>query len=134
MSKEKKRGLGKFFAGLAVGAGLGILFAPKKGSETREDLKKLFDEMIKKVKNIKPEEVKETIEKKIEEIKVSLSELDKEKVLSIAKEKGIQIKEKCEALVAYAKEKGTPVIEKTAKDLKAKAADVVREVLEKLEN
>ena len=89
--------------------------------------------MIKKVKSIKPEEVKETIEKKIEEIKASLSELDKEKVLSIAKEKGIQIKEKCEALVVYAKEKGTPVIEKTAKDLKAKAADVVREVLEKLE-
>ncbi len=133
MSKEKKRGLGKFFAGLAVGAGLGILFAPKKGSETREDLKRLFDDMIKKVKSIKPEEVKETIEKKIEEIKASLSELDKEKVLSIAKEKGIQIKEKCEALVVYAKEKGTPVIEKTAKDLKAKAADVVREVLEKLE-
>ncbi len=133
MSKEKKRGLGKFFAGLAVGAGLGVLFAPKKGSETREDLKRLFDDMIKKVKSIKPEEVKETIEKKIEEIKASLSELDKEKVLSIAKEKGIQIKEKCEALVVYAKEKGTPVIEKTAKDLKAKAADVVREVLEKLE-
>ena len=133
MSKEKKRGLGKFFAGLAVGAGLGVLFAPKKGSETREDLKRLFDDMIKKVKSIKPEEVKETIEKKIEEIKASLSELDKEKVLSIAKEKGIQIKEKCEALVVYAKEKGTPVIEKTAKNLKAKAADVVREVLEKLE-
>lgn len=133
MSKEKKRGLGKFFAGLAVGAGLGVLFAPKKGSETREDLKRLFDDMIKKVKSIKPEEVKETIEKKIEEIKASLSELDKEKVLSIAKEKGIQIKEKCEALVVYAKEKGTPIIEKTAKDLKAKAADVVREVLEKLE-
>lgn len=77
MSKEKKRGLGKFFAGLAVGAGLGVLFAPKKGSETREDLKRLFDDMIKKVKSIKPEEVKETIEKKIEEIKASLSELDK---------------------------------------------------------
>ena len=61
MSKEKKSGFGKFIAGLAVGAGLGVLFAPKKGSETREDLKRLFDDMVKKVKEIKPEEVRETI-------------------------------------------------------------------------
>lgn len=133
MSKEKKSGLGKFVAGLAVGAGLGVLFAPKKGSETREDLKNLFDEMIKKVKDIKPEEVKANIEKKIEEIKKDLSELDKEKVLAIAKEKGAQLKDKCEELVVYAKEKGTPVVEKTAKELKAKTADVVRSVLAKLE-
>ena len=39
MSKEKKNGLGKFLAGAAIGAGLGLLFAPKKGSELRKDLK-----------------------------------------------------------------------------------------------
>ena len=44
---SKKKGLGKLFAGLAVGAGLGMLFAPKKGSDTRKDLKdkmKLFEQ------------------------------------------------------------------------------------------
>ena len=37
---SKKFGIGKFIAGAAVGAGLGILFAPKKGEDTRKVLKK----------------------------------------------------------------------------------------------
>ena len=51
MSKDtKKRGLGKFVLGTALGAGLGLLFAPKKGSETRNDLKIKLDEMLVKLK------------------------------------------------------------------------------------
>ena len=42
MSKKKK-GFGKFLAGALVGAGLGVLFAPKKGSETRKELKLKMD-------------------------------------------------------------------------------------------
>ena len=35
---EKKSGFGKFLAGAAIGAGLGVLFAPKSGKETRKDI------------------------------------------------------------------------------------------------
>ena len=35
---SKKSGLGKFLAGAAIGVGLGILFAPKSGAETRKEL------------------------------------------------------------------------------------------------
>lgn len=36
---KKKNGVGKFVLGALVGAGLGVLLAPKSGSETREELK-----------------------------------------------------------------------------------------------
>ena len=52
----KKNGLGKFLCGAAVGAGLGLLFAPKTGKETRADLKKKFDEVLEQVKSIKAED------------------------------------------------------------------------------
>ena len=55
---SKNSGLGKLLAGLGIGAGLGLLFAPKKGSETREDLKKKLVDLTNKVKEIDVEEVK----------------------------------------------------------------------------
>ena len=134
MSKDKKkRGLGKFLLGAAVGAGLGILFAPKKGSETRAELKEKLDELATKVKSLDKDEVKASIESKIEEVKQELAALDKEKVLKIAKAKGKEIKEKTEELVELAVAKGTPVLQKTAEEVRTKAIAVVKEVLNKLE-
>ncbi|MBQ7136992.1 MAG: YtxH domain-containing protein [Bacilli bacterium] len=130
---KKKKGFGKFLLGAAVGAGLGILFAPKKGSETRRELKEKLDELANKVKGIDLEDVKESIETKIAEIKEELSALDKEKALKIAKEKGKAIKKKSEELVDLAVKKGTPVLQKAAEEVREKAIEVVKEVLNKLE-
>ena len=35
---RKSNGFGTFLAGAAIGVGLGVLFAPKAGSETRKEL------------------------------------------------------------------------------------------------
>ena len=44
---NKKSGIGKFLAGIGIGAGLGMLFAPKSGKETREILKTMWTKEVK---------------------------------------------------------------------------------------
>ena len=129
---KKKSGIGKFVLGAAVGAGLGVLFAPKSGEETRKELKQKIDELIEKAKNIDIKEVQENVSKKIEEIKAELKDLDKEKVVSLAKEQARHIKSKCDDLVEYAKVKGTPVLESAATSVREKTIEVLENTLEKL--
>lgn len=83
---SKRKGL---FAGLAIGATLGILFAPKKGEDTRKDLTSKMKELWDKAKEL---------------------EYD------------------------LAVEKGTPVLEKAAKDVKEKTVDVLNDLVKKLES
>ena len=83
-----KSGIGKFVAGAAIGLGLGVLFAPKSGEDTRKELKAKLDELIEQAKKVDIEEVKKNITRRVEDIKMELVDLDKEKALEIAKEKG----------------------------------------------
>lgn len=133
MAENKKSGIGTFVAGAALGVGLGLLFAPKSGAETRKELKEKMDELLQKIKEIKVDDVKENLQNKIEEIKADLADLDKEKVLSIAREKAEQIKEKLDELVKTAKDKASPVVQKTVDDVKGKTIVVLKDIINKLE-
>jgi gas vesicle protein len=134
MSNNKKGGKGKFVLGALIGAGLGILFAPKKGSETRKELKNKLDELISKAKDVNLDELRESLEVKIEEIRTELEELDREKVIKIAREKTELLKQKTDELVKIAVKKGTPVIKKAAEEVREKAILATKEILNRLEN
>lgn len=128
-----KKGAGKFILGAGLGAGLALLFAPKKGKDLRKDIKKKFDEFMGNVDQMTVEEIKKEFTDKVSDIKKELEDLDKEKVLKLAKKKADDVKNKANDLVLLAKEKGTPVLEGIANDLKEKTITVAKEVIDKLE-
>ena len=127
------KNLGKLIAGVGIGLGLGLLFAPEKGKDTRVKLKKKLNEMCEALKNVDVEEVKENIEKQINEIRCELEDLDKEKALKIAKQKGKAIVKKSEELYKLAVKKGTPILERAADEIRLTAIDVLNSITEKLE-
>lgn len=129
----KKNNLGKFVAGAAVGAGLGLLLAPKSGKETRADLKKKMEELIARAKEIDVDEVKEDILAKIDEIEKELKDLDKEKVVKIAKEKAQAIEAKTTELVDMAVASAKPKLEKMAEDVRKSTVKNLKTVIKKLE-
>ena len=124
---------GKLLTGMGIGVGLGLLFAPENGKKTRKKLMAKLNELYENVKHIDVEDIKETIEKQIEDIKKELSDLDKEKALKIAKDKGKKIVKKSEELYNLAKEKGTPVLESAADEIRKNAVEVLKSITKKLE-
>lgn len=128
-----KKRLGNLFLGVAIGASLGILFAPKEGKKTRKELKNKMLDLVSQAKELSISDVSKMVENKITEIRKDLNDLDKETVLNIAKEKSDKIKIKCQELVDLAIEKGTPVLKETAIDVRDKTINVMNEIIQKLE-
>jgi len=68
MENKNNSSLIALFAGALVGLGLGILFAPDKGSKTREKIKDKMDDLKEEAKekfSSKKDNVKETIDELI---------------------------------------------------------------------
>ena len=78
MSSKSENSLLALLAGAAIGVGFGILFAPDKGSKTREKLKDGFDDFKEEAKskwNALEEETKENFSKTKDDLIETLEEL-----------------------------------------------------------
>lgn len=128
-----RKGLGKFIAGVGIGVGIGMLFAPKSGEELRAELKVKAEDLIKKLKEIDFGEVKDNLIEKVQNLQEELKDLDKEKVLEIARIKAEQIKKSAEDIYKEAVKRGKPVVENAAKELKVKTIAVLNDIIAKLE-
>ena len=68
--------LGKFLTGLGIGTVVGMLIAPKKGSELREDIKVKGSEMYAYAKDLTKEDLQAMINKSIDDVKRTIDEFD----------------------------------------------------------
>lgn len=130
----KKKTIATLGIGAAIGTGLGMLFAPKSGKETRSDLKKKINDLKQKASKIELEDVKKYVNDKINSIEKELKDLDKEKVMKIAKEKANKVEQECKDLAKYVKEKSVPALTDAVEALRQKALESTKQVLNKLES
>lgn len=128
-----KNGFGKFLVGLGLGVGAGLLLAPQSGEKTRRELKIKVLELLDSLEDIDYNEVRDNLTEKVKELQEEISELDREKVASIAKEKALDIKNKADEIYKEAVKQGKPKVEKAAREMREKAADVLRDIADKVE-
>lgn len=125
--------LGKFIAGLGVGLIAGILVAPKKGSETVEDIKDTSKKVYEKSKNLSKEDVIQAINSTTDKIKVAIEEFDVEKAKESTKEKVDEVKDGIDNLVTKAKEnESCQEIFERIEVLSKKAMDKINEYKNKM--
>ncbi len=86
--------LGKFILGLGIGAAAGLLLAPKKGSELREDLKRESLKAYDNVKNMTKEDVEALLGQTIETVKKSVDEFDVEAFKASTRDKLVELESK----------------------------------------
>ena len=95
--------LGRFLTTLGIGALVGMLLAPKKGSELREELKDKGKETLDSAKEMTVEDYQKLISETIDSIKKTVDEFDVDEFKDTAGEKLGDIKTKLEQLATSVK-------------------------------
>lgn len=132
MKKENVKIMAALTGGIVLGGTLGVLFAPRKGSETREKIKLTFVNLKNKVSKIEEEDIKYYIEKKLNEID-DIEVLEGTLEFKKAKKQAKKVIKKINKLIDYTTKKGYDEFEDLITDLKEKASEISEEILTNLE-
>lgn len=125
--------LGKFITGLGLGALAGLLFAPKKGSELREDIKNESLKVYDNVKSLTKEDVETMLTQTIEKVKKSVDEFNVEDFKESTKVKLSDLQTKLEDFSKKAKENDQYIqLKDSVVDLTKKVNDKIDEVKTKI--
>jgi gas vesicle protein len=123
MEENKKGGsfLKGTLLGVLVGGLAGILFAPKSGKETREDIKKAATDVAKKAETMY-EDAKGMVEAKVDALMRAGKKIDKNKYSSLIQEVIDELSNDREVTADAAKRVGTQLRKDWEKISKALAA------------
>lgn len=133
MKKENVKIMAALTGGIVLGGTLGVLFAPRKGSETREKIKLTFVNLKNKVSKIEEEDIKYYIEKKLNEIDDDIEVLEGTIEFKKAKKQAKKVIKKINKLIDYTTKKGYDEFEDLITELKEKASEISEEILTNLE-
>lgn len=130
---SKRKGTMKFFTGILLGAGIGLMFAPQEGSKTRKIVKEKINDLTSKLKEIDVKEVQEELSIRINNLKDELQNLDEERATELWEEGIKNLKKKSEELYSYAKEKGTPLLKQAAYEVNQQIYKYAKDVVKNYE-
>ena len=125
--------LGKFLVGLGVGTVIGLLIAPKKGSELREDIKRESLNAYENLKNLTKEDVEAMLGETIETVKKTIDEFDVEEFKTVATTKLGELEVKLEEFAVKVKESDQyAAVSANVADLTGKVNGKIEEVKAKV--
>lgn len=122
-----------FLTGGIIGAGLGVLFAPNKGKETRKVIQDKYVELKDKLQGLNTDNVSDFIDEVKVEIENQIKELKKEKVLTNAKSKAKEIKRSCDEMIDAASQATNKKLLQTTKEFKTATVQTLKEIINKIE-